>query len=130
MNAPRFGRETGPALGGASSTGRDSHVEAFEARAAGSLRRIGILDRVATDQLSPRALEAWKFFRGREEWIRLFHLAQKDWDRDLQEAAIRKYAEMVVYDGGPTRGEMGILVQYNLKWLVTDEKNINGSDVE
>lgn len=115
--APRFGRETGPDLGGESSTGKNSHVEDFEARAAGCDRRIAILDRVDTGKLSPQALEAWKYFRGHEEWIKLFHLAQKDWDRGLQEATIHKYVEKTSLDGGMTRGEKGILIQHNLKWL-------------
>ncbi len=115
--APRFGRETGPALGGKSSTGSDSHVENFDARAADCDRRIAILDQVDPGQLSPRSLEAWNYFRGHEEWIKLFHLAQKDGNRELQEQTIRKYAEKASHDGGMTRGEMGILIQQNLKWL-------------
>jgi hypothetical protein len=115
--APRFGRETGPDLGGDSSTKSNSDVDNFEARAAGCDRRIALLDQVDTGKLSPQALEAWKYFRGHEEWIKLFHLAQKDSDRDLQEDAIRKYVEKTSYDGGMTRGEKGILIQHNLKWL-------------
>lgn len=115
--APQFGRETGPALGGDSSTGEDKSVKDYEARAADCLRRIAILDRIDPAALSPRAREAWHFFRAQEEWIRLFHLAQGASDLELQKATIRKYAEMIQHDGGPTRGELGILVQHNLKWL-------------
>lgn len=85
--------ETGPGLGGNSSTGKNSHVEDFESRAAGCDRRMAILDRVDTGKLSRQALEAWKYFRGHEEWIKLFHLVQKDWDRSLQEDTIRKYVK-------------------------------------
>lgn len=115
--APRFGRETGPELGGDNSTGRNSHVEDFEARAQGCERRIALLDQVDTEALSSTALETWKFFRAQEEWIRFFHLAQKNWDRDLQIKTIEKYDEATSYDGGMTRGEKGILIQHNLKWL-------------
>lgn len=31
--------------------------------------------------------------------------------------AIHKYVEATSYDGGMTRGEKGILIQHNLKWL-------------
>ena len=126
--APRFGRETGDALGGESSTGRNSHVEDFEERAAGCDRRIALLDRVDTKKLSPRALEAWNYFRGHEEWIKLFHLAQKDWNRGLQEDTIRKYAEKTSHDGGMTRGEKGILIQHNLKWLKPDQKETESEE--
>lgn len=115
--APRFGRETGPGLGADSSTKSNSNVENFQARAADCERRIAILDQVDTTQLTPRAREAWAYLRGHEEWIRLFHLAQENWDPELQEQTIRKYVETITRDGGPTRGEMGILVQHNLKWL-------------
>jgi hypothetical protein len=115
--APQFARETGPALGGNGSTGEEMSVKDYEFRASDCLRRIAILDQVDPSHLSPRALEAWKFFRTQEEWIRLFHLAQGASDIELQKETIRKYAEMIQHDGGPTRGELGILVQHNLKWL-------------
>jgi hypothetical protein len=115
--APQFGRETGPALGGDGSTGPEKSVMDYEARAANCQRRIEILDRVDHSQLSSSALEAWRFFRAQEEWIRLFHLAQGASDIELQKETIRKYAEMIQHDRGPTRGELGILVQHNLKWL-------------
>jgi len=35
----------------------------------------------------------------------------------FQEKAIRKYVEKASHDGGMTRGEKGILIQHNLKWL-------------
>lgn len=115
--APQFGRETGPALGGDSSTGEDKSVKDYHARARGCDRRVEILDRVETDRLSAEAHDAWKFFRAQEEWIKLFHLAQRDSDSQRQKEAIRKYTEMISHDGGPTRGELGILIQHNMKWL-------------
>jgi Mn2+/Fe2+ NRAMP family transporter len=121
--APRFGRETGEDLGGDSSTKSNSNVDHFEERATGCDRRIAILDQVDTDKLSPQALETWKYFREHEEWIKLFHLAQKDWDPELQKQTIRKYVEKTSHDGGMTRGEKGILIQHNLKWLKTPEPN-------
>lgn len=126
--APQFGRETGPALGGDGSTGPEKSVKDYEVRAADCLRRIAILDRVDTATLSPRAREAWRFLRAQEEWIRLFHLAQGASDLELQKKTIRKYAEMIQYDGGPTRGELGILVQHNLKWLRLQTKEQSATD--
>lgn len=115
--APQFGRETGTGLGKPGSVGDYGSVENHDERAAGCDRRIALLDRVDTTQLSPRALDAWHYFRGHEEWIKLFHLAQKDWDRDLQEKTIQKYIEKTSRDGGMTRGEKGVLIQHHLKWL-------------
>ncbi len=115
--APQFARETGQGLGHPGSVGDYGSVESHEDRAAGCDRRIALLDRVDTGQLSPRALEAWKYFRGHEEWIKWFHLAQKDWNRSLQEKTIKKYIEKSSRDGGMTRGEKGILIQHHLKWL-------------
>jgi hypothetical protein len=119
--APQFARETGAGLGNPGSVGDYGSVENHEERAAGCDRRIAILDRVDTSKLSPRALESWKYFRGHEEWIKLFHRAQRDWDRDLQEKTIRKYVEKTSHDDGMTRGEKGILIQHNLKWLKGSE---------
>ena len=111
--APQFGRETRDFLGGPGAGGA---VKDFDRRAEDCDRRIVMLEQADTRQFSERALETWKYFRGHEEWIKLFHLAQKSWDQDLQEKAIRKYVEKASHDGGMTRGEKGILIQHNLKW--------------
>jgi hypothetical protein len=111
--APHFARATTKALG---NPGVGGAVKDFDQRAKDCDGRIAILDRANTQQFSERALEAWKYFRGHEEWMKLFHMAQKNWDPDLQEKAIRKYAEKASRDGGMTRGEKAILIEHNLKW--------------
>jgi hypothetical protein len=126
--APQFGRETGPALGGNSSTGNDKSVMEHDARARGCDRRIAILVRVDASKIRTEALEAWRFFRAQEEWIKLFHLAQRDSDPVRQRETIRKYAEMISRDGGPTRGELGMLIQHNLKWLDMREADQKATD--
>jgi len=112
--APIFGRETGDRLDG---DGVGGAVKDFDLRVQDCDRRIAILDRVDAGKLSDAALRRWKFFKGHEEWIRLFHLAQKTRDPELRKQAILKYAEMASVDGGMTRGEKGLLIQHNLKWL-------------
>jgi hypothetical protein len=112
--APSFGRETGNLL---DAPGVGGSVSEHDNRIKGCDNRIAILDQVDIEQLSPRALEAWKFFRGHEEWIKLFHMAHKTRNPDLRKQAILKYAEKASYDGNMTRGEKGILIQHNLKWL-------------
>ena len=101
----------------------DRLIAYHEARAKGCEKRIAILDRADTQQFSERALETWKYFRGHEEWIKLFHLAQKTGNIELMEETIRKYVEKASRDGGMTRGEKGILIQHNLKWLKHQQKN-------
>ena len=121
--APRFARETNNNLGGAGIKAIGGSVINHEARAKGCEKRIAILDRADTQQFSERALETWKYFRGHEEWIKLFHLAQKTGNIELMEETIRKYVEKASRDGGMTRGEKGILIQHNLKWLKHQQKN-------
>jgi len=112
--APQFGRETGN-LG---KTG----VKDFDQRAETCDDRIAILDRVDTDRLTEAGLKRWQYFKGHEEWIKLFHMAQKTWDVDLQKKTIGKYIEKASVDGGMTRGEEGLLIQHSLKWLKQPEK--------
>lgn len=112
--APAFGRETLDRLDG---DGVGGAVKDFDLRAQDCDRRIAILLRVDTGKLSDAAMKRWKFFKAHEEWIRLFHLAQKSKDPELRKQAILKYVEMASVDGGMTRGEKGLLIQHNLKWL-------------
>jgi len=85
-----------------------------ESRAKGCDDRIAILDRVDTGKLTEAGLRRWKYFRGHEEWIKLVHLAR---DVEEKKTAIRKFIEKASVDGGMTRGEKGLLIQHNLKWL-------------
>jgi len=113
--APQFGRETGK-LG---KTGIKDHDQ----RAKECDERIAILDRVNISELTKAGLKRWKYFKGHEEWIKMFHLAQKNWDMDLQKKTIRKFIEKASVDGGMTRGEEGLLIQHNIKWLKKQKSN-------
>ncbi|WP_309016589.1 alpha-glucuronidase family glycosyl hydrolase [Pelagicoccus sp. SDUM812003] len=113
--APQFGRETG-LLG-------QTNVGDFDDRIAGCERRIALLEAVDTSGFSGEALARWRFFKGHEEWIALFHQAQRDWDLELQKATILKYIEKGTAEGPMTRGEEGILIQHNLKWLDTEKEH-------
>jgi len=112
--APIFGRETGGRL---AASGVGGAVEDFDRRAQGCDRRIAILERVDTGQLSEAALRRWQFFKGQEEWIKSFHLTHKSKDPELRKQTIHKYVEKASVDGGMTRGEKGLLIHHNLKWL-------------
>lgn len=107
--APQFGRETGQ-LG---QTG----VEDFEARIQACDDRLAMLAKIDVSQFSEAALNRYKYFFGHEEWMKLFHEAQQTWDIDLQKEAIHKFIEKALVDGGMTRGEQGLLIQHNIKWL-------------
>ncbi|KAA3661092.1 MAG: hypothetical protein DWQ10_05280 [Calditrichaeota bacterium] len=107
--APQFGRETGY-LG---QTG----VKDFENRINKCNERIAILDQVDTASFTTTALNRWKYFKGHEEWIKLFHQAQQNWDEDLQKETIYKFIEKASVDGDMNRCEEGLLIQHNIKWL-------------
>jgi hypothetical protein len=107
--APQFMGATKPSWG----LGRG------ERKAAGGVvrgcdARIALLDKMDVSALSEAARNRRAYFRGHEEWIKLFVSAT---NAEGMEAAIRKYVEKASIDGGMTRGEQGILVQLNLKWL-------------
>jgi hypothetical protein len=112
-NGPRFIGATQPnwTFGGKKKKGKKSSPAAI---ARGCDDRIAILEKVDTAELSADGLKRWKYFRGHEEWIKLIFLST---DAESKKKAIRKYVEKTSIDGGMTRGEMGILIQQNLKWL-------------
>lgn len=119
QNAPQFNRETGPRLA--------FGIKDKEEVVTGVEKRLEMLSAVDTAELSDVALERYKFFRGHEEWIRLFYLADESGDVELQKEAIRKYAEKISYEQ-ITRGELGILVQHNLKWLEGKGEGLRETD--
>jgi len=106
--APQFNRETSPVFA--------FHIDNVDEVVNGVHNRLKILDSVYQDKLSPVALKRWNYFKGHEEWIKLFHEAHVSNDPQKQRDAILKYVEKITVDG-LTRGEMGLLIQHNLKWL-------------
>ena len=106
--APQFNRETSPVFA--------IHIDNVEEVAEGVHKRLRILESINQENLSPSALQRWNYFKGHEEWIKLFYEAHESQDPEKQKEAILKYAEKITSDG-LTRGEMGLLIQHNLKWL-------------
>lgn len=126
--APVFGRET-------SDWFIDRPLEPADAVAAGTRERLAILDRIAKDGLSPDARARLAHMRGMEEFAAEFHRAQEGFDlaraallagdiagarrhatATRPEQVIALYAR-VASEGGITRGEQGIVVSLNLRWL-------------
>ena len=109
-DAPQINRETSQEFA--------FHIfeEDLEKVVAESRARLGILERVDPSHLSEAASKRWHFFRAHEEWIALFYEAHITQDPKLKEATIHKYLEAISADT-PTRGELGILIKHNLKWL-------------
>jgi hypothetical protein len=127
QDAPQFGRET-----------RDIFIDQYlrEAPAlAGCDRRLRIL-RTLEPQAQSQAEKTWiAYFEDWERFVQAFYKAQGALQRsretseagDLEgarreisaarpETAIEQYARTILH-GGTTRGEKGILVSLNLRWL-------------
>ncbi|MGD0129815.1 MAG: hypothetical protein ABSF46_31220 [Terriglobia bacterium] len=126
--APMFGRET---------TDRfiDRPLEEPERVITECRGRIEILNGISTDALSPAALEALNYYCDLERFTVAFYECHSAWERSMDllskqdvegsrealasgdpKLALDEYAR-AASRGKPTRGEMGILVAMNLKWL-------------
>ena len=127
-DAPMFGRET---------TDRfiDRPLEEPERVITECRGRIEILNGISTDALSPAALEALNYYRDLERFTVAFYECHSAWERSMDlfskqdvegsrealasgdpKLVLEQYAR-AASRGKPTRGEMGILVSMNLKWL-------------
>jgi hypothetical protein len=127
QDAPQFGRET-----------RDIFIDQYlrEAPAvAGCDRRLQIL-RTLEPQAQSQPAKAWvAYFEDWERFVQAFYKAQGALQRSLEasqsgdfegarreisaarpEDAIDQYSRTITH-GGTTRGEKGILVSLNLRWL-------------
>ncbi|RME94294.1 MAG: discoidin domain-containing protein [Verrucomicrobia bacterium] len=126
--APMFGRET-------SDWFIDRPLTNVAAVVAGCRQRLAMLARVEPASLTPEARERLAWFRGLEEFIAGFHETQDRYQQalaaygrgDLEEArrlmaacrpeeVIRQFA-VFSSRGGITRGEQGLVVSLNLRWL-------------
>jgi hypothetical protein len=127
QDAPQFGRET-----------TDRFIDQYlrEAPAlAGSNRRLQILRALEPQAPSEQAKSWVEYFEDRERFVQAFYTAQgalqRSWEAsaggDLEsarreissahpEAAVEQYARTITH-GGASRGEKGILVSLNLRWL-------------
>jgi hypothetical protein len=127
QDAPQFGRET---------TDRfiDQHLEEAPV-VEGCNRRLQILRALEPQARSPQAKIWVEYFEDWERFVREFYTAQgalqRSWEAstggDLEgarreissahpEAAVEQYVRTIIH-GGASRGEKGILVSLNLRWL-------------
>jgi hypothetical protein len=127
QDAPQFGRET-----------RDIFIDQYlrEAPALeGCNRRLRIL-RALEPQAQSQQAKTWvQYFENWERFVQAFYEAQGALQRSLEaseggdlegarreisaarpEAAVEQYSRTII-QGGATRGEKGILVSLNLRWL-------------
>ncbi len=127
QDAPQFGRET-----------TDSFIDLYLREAPvleGCERRLEIL-RTLEPQAQSQAAKTWvAYFENWERFVQSFYTAQGTLQRSLEasaagdlesarleilaarpETAIEQYSRTIVL-GGPTKGEQGILVSLNLRWL-------------
>ncbi len=127
-SAPKFGRET-------SDYFIDRPLTNIMEVVDGCKERLKVIDRVDLAGLSSEQKDRLNYFRGLEEFIKVFFLCQDRYQRSQQllkkgdlsgartamldcspEQVIRKFTEFGSL-GGITRGEQGLVVTLNTRWL-------------
>jgi hypothetical protein len=127
QDAPMFGRET-------SDRFIDQDVE--EAPVLdGCRRRLALLDRVKTLAKSPEASTWVSYYQDLEGFAMEFHRVQSAWQRsrdalkkgdagqarhelaDISPKGVLEQYARTISHGGATKGEKGILISLNLRWL-------------
>jgi len=97
--------------------------------------RMEILDKIHTESLSPEASEQLNYYKDFERFMIAFYESHSAWERSVDllskadvenarkelalcdpKSVLEQYAR-AASRGRPTRGEMGILIAMNLKWL-------------
>ncbi len=125
---PIFGRETSDAF-------VDRPLDKPEETMAALRKRLAVLDSVPPESLPEEARVRLAYFREYERFCLQFYESHRAWEiaaaqlksgnraeaaqsigRARPEAVIRQYLQAAQH-GGPTRGELGILVSLNLRWL-------------
>jgi hypothetical protein len=129
-DAPKFARETGERF-------IDRQLTAVPDVLAGCRERLGRIAAVDASQLTPQQRERLDYFRGLEEFIAAFHrtqagfqTAEESWKKgDVPgaraaiaachpEEIIQQFARFSA--AGMTRGEQGLVVSLNTRWLPHD----------
>jgi hypothetical protein len=127
QDAPMFGRETTDRF-------MDQAIDETPVL-EGCRRRLQLLQRAGTLAKSPQASTWVNYYRDWEHFVMEFHRAQAAWQRSVAalkrgdidrarlelanvspESAIEQYAR-TIGRAGSTRGEQGILISLNLRWL-------------
>jgi hypothetical protein len=127
-HAPRFGRETSPRF-------IDRKLADIPGIIAGCRARLKLIDAAATAQLTREQRDRLDYHRGLEQFIAAFHEGQgrfQDSQEALQRgdrtgarhalagfepgALIEQFARFSAH-GGITRGEQGLIVTMNTRWL-------------
>jgi hypothetical protein len=126
--APRFGRDT-------SDFFIDRRLTNITAVVAGCRTRLALLDQARTSGLLPAQRQRLDYQRGLEEFIAAFHEAHgffqdaqdllKKGDADGARSLLARYQPEPVIEqfarfssqGGITRGEQGLVVSLNTRWL-------------
>jgi hypothetical protein len=127
-DAPMFGRETGDRF-------MDRPLVEPERVITECRGRIELLDKISKGALSPTASEQSNYYKDFERFMMAFYDTHSAWERSVDftgkgvvESARRELAlckpkftleqyARAASHGGPTRGELGILIAMNLKWL-------------
>jgi len=97
--------------------------------------RLSVLGKIPTESLSPAASEQLNYYKDFERFMIAFYESHSAWERSVSllrrgdvegsrealalcdpKSVLEQYAR-AASRGRPTRGEMGILISMNLKWL-------------
>jgi hypothetical protein len=97
--------------------------------------RMDILGKIPTESLSPEASEQLNYYKDFERFLIAFYESHSAWERSVDllskgnvensrkamalcdpKRVLEQYAR-AISRGKPTRGEMGLLISLNLKWL-------------
>jgi hypothetical protein len=127
--APKIGRETGDFF-------IDRKLEDIDSVLAGLRHRTPLLERAAREASDPEALARVRYFQGLERYLVAVHRTEAAFSEakdhlksgDIEAArrameacrpgeVIERYAQFSKLDG-MTRGEQGLVVSMNLRWLV------------
>ena len=126
--APAFGRDT-------SERFQSEPLKGVERKIAGCQERIKRLESVDLAALAPEQRDHWNYFRGLEDFIIAFHKdqdafqkAEDLWKQGRMEASAEILAqchpERIIEDfarfsaiGGITKGEQGLVLSMNTRWL-------------
>jgi hypothetical protein len=127
-NAPMFGRETTDRF-------MDRPLVEPERVITECRGRIELLGKISTGTLSPAASEQLNYYKDFEQFMMAFYETHSAWERSVDLAgkgdvensrrelalcnpkSVLEHYARAASRGGPTRGEMGLLIAMNLKWL-------------
>jgi hypothetical protein len=141
MDAPMFGRETTDRF-------QESPLVEPERVITEGRGRMELLSKIPRESLSPAGSEQLNYYMDFERFMIAFYKSHSAWERSMDflgrgdvegsrqalalcdpKSVLEQYA-LAISRGRPTRGELGILISMNLKWLpyISSQRQALGMD--